>query len=205
MTAFRLRGPRILPILTLLAATGCLGESSYSTRVDQAVENKKNEGLLNSSLNPPEQGAYQDLGVDLRTPIGYTRAGQPGVSVQAGEFELAETYKGTDGVSLHVLVRKKQRPADAPSPPSRSASFETDLRNLLGTTFGVDASGIAGVASTEGGVAYKKLEFAAPAGNTVSAYLNDSPNTELALIWDRPASAAAPPAMPLTLSSLSTR
>lgn len=190
--------------LVLLAGCG----KSYEKRLEATLNRMRYEQKLDQYLKPAETGKFQDLGIFLRLPKGLDKATQPGLTVDPGAFEIAESFLDTTGggaaskdgtatpaagLRLHVLARVKRKKAapkkgEAPPPEVPRGNFEADVRQVLANDLGSpdDALNKPLENNTQRNNAYKRLIFTAGNGDFIRAYFSKQGDYEVALVWDVP-------------------
>ncbi len=197
----------LVPALLLMA--GCLGEGTYSQRVDGYIDELQQVAKRDTYLNAPEGGPYSQVGVTFRLPKSMTAA-QPFLQITPGSFDLAQFYNDSknSGVQLAVLSRLK----NPPPPPEGQPPVQRDstaFPMLVGSLVGQAAPPLENAA--HGGVAYKRFVLNAEEANPnalIQAYLYDRGNHEVAILAIIPKPAANSPLVqteiPLSLGSLQT-
>jgi hypothetical protein len=195
-------------MLSTLLLAGCLGEGTYTQRVDGYVEELRSVAKRDTYLKGPEGGDFSQLGIGIRLPKSMNGVG-PFLQVAPGAFDLAQFYQdgGTSGVQMAVLARLK----NPPPPPEGQAPAPRD-----GTAFPVAVAALLGQAtppatenSPQGGVPYKRYVLNVEESNPnplIQVYLFDKGNHDVAVIAIIPKAVAnaqlAKTELPLSLGSL---
>lgn len=130
----------------MLLAIGC-GMKNYDYRIEQTLERMKYDKRLDANLTPPvAKGKMEELGIYLRPPQnlqGPTQAFQF-AAIEAGQFDLENSFLEQDRQSLHVLARvdrpkaapKKDAPPQ-PEPPPRG-DFNEEVVQLIKNQTGAE-------------------------------------------------------------------
>jgi hypothetical protein len=215
---------RLLALLTVVAASGCLGEGPYEERISRYLEDKQMEGKRNNLLDSATQN-LDAVDLEFRLPKNVAPTPQPFLAVPQGSFDLAQAYAGisgsdatAEGVPLQLLVlgrlKKPKPPAEgqpAPPPPGPRNAFLEEVRAIVGLPEAPKP-----VDEAHGGVAFKRFDVRRPNPNapdqilsTLQVYLFDQGNHEVALLFDVPSAMANSPlateALPVSLSTLKVK
>ena len=198
----------LIPAVLLMA--GCLGEGTYSQRIDGYKVELEDSAKRDTYLNVPEGGPYSQLGVTFRLPKSMAAA-QPFLQIAPGAFDLAQFYNDSQnsGVRMAVLTRLK----NPPPPPEGQPPIQRDgtaFPLLVGSLVGQAAPSLENAAQT--GVPYKRFVLNAEDNNPnelIQAYLYERGNHEVAVVAIVPKASANSPLVrteiPLSLGSLQTK
>ena len=196
-------------VSTVLVSGGCLGEGTYTQRVEGYTSILQDAARRDKVLNPPEGGSFPQFGITFRLPKSMT-AGQPFLQLKPGDFDLTQFYidNANSGVQIAVLDRLR----NPPPAPDGQAPLQRDngpFQLLVGALVGQGAPALENV--FQGGVTYKRFSVDAEPTNPndmIQVYLHEKGNHEIAIITKIPKSAANAPLVtdeiPLSLGSLQT-
>jgi hypothetical protein len=217
----------VLSTSAVLAA-GC-GYRSYEMRLEATEARIRDEMKLDAELSPPIGGDFQKLNVHFRPPKGWVGSPdfapelrQNGVNSfddqMAPVFDLkasysapaakADTTKKDEGPPppspmLRFLARRKHEQTDTEKgeapPPVERGDFQSDLRQWLGTYYGVSLADLAAEpaskvawprSSAAKPINYERWKFNGSTNQLVQVYLmkekSGSAEYDVALIFDFP-------------------
>jgi hypothetical protein len=183
--------------LTLALAVGCSGRYEY--RLEKTLDQMKYQQRLDQFLNPAETGAFQELGIFLRTPMPMQKAqqnvGLP--SVDPAQYEIVSTFvDSASRARLHVLSRVKRpkkppaKKGEAPPVEVPRGEFVADVLALLAQDLGnPEATAAAPKADKKGINDFRKLVFKDSSGNDTQVYFSKVDIYDTALVWVVPPAA----------------
>ena len=186
----------------LMIAAGC-GGKSYETRLERTIEELRYQKRLDDNLMPaPTKGKLEQLLIFVRPPKtleGPTKEFQLTV-LEAGKFDVADSFIEPDKQALHILARVKKpkaapgKKAATPVPAESTARgpFNADVIALLNGVYNIELDPAKAKEEVKNKRSYRRLTFEAN-GKDIQLYLYGSKTTpyEVALIFEYPKSESA--------------
>lgn len=191
----------VLATTSILLAGGC-GSKSYEKRLGLTLEEMQYRARLDKNLMPaPSKGKFIENMIFVRPPKSL---GEPTKEflmtvVEAGKFDVTESFVEKDKQNLYVIarVKKPKNPAGkkaAPKPAEVTVArgdFNSDVISLLNGVYGVELEGAKAKEESKRLNKFKHLSFESN-GKDVQVYLYGGKTSpyEVALIFEYPKSEA---------------